>query len=602
MVDKEIKINTMPQTGSGAGSQPPVQPPAQPPVQPQSPAADSEPQISFFKQNKWPIVIIAASLAVLVAGAFFVLRKPAPQSAQPKIQLTIDAPQQIPSGSEIVYKVTVANNDSAAIKNISMDLIYPQGFEFTDSTPKPTKLNGTQYGLPTIEPSQSATIMIKGNIQGNADETKTISALMHYQFANLNSNFIAQAQAQTQIQTANIALQFDGAAQANNNQDLTYSLSYSNYTNNPVSGFKITMTLPDSFKVKTAQPQGSNNIWDLGVLNPNDSGKITLTGYFDGASVGSQQLFTAKAEGSTAGQPSFTLSAAQLPVTIAAQALQADIKYDGSGDSVKPGEPLPYKVHYQNNSNSSATGVNIIVELDGPYDFDNLTLDNGIVNNNTITWDASQIPALKNLAVGAQGDFQFSLSSKNPPTRSGQKNLTLSAKPSIQSNEYQQAFPGTVSALKLQTAASLTAGIGYSSGSNPPTVGQSTTYSIELDLRNTTNDVGDALATMNLPYNYNFDLSSVNSDERGNVEYDRGTKQLKWKVGILAANSGSFTKVRKLQFKVTVIPPASFRNRGVPLVTNINFSGTDTFTKQAINLTSPDLSSINDPSQQGTVQ
>src|SRR5258708_7327569 len=166
--------NPNPQPQNIPQSAPQPSTPQAPNLNPQ-PTAMPMPQQSFFKQNKWSIFTIVVSLIAIVVVAYFVLRKPGQTGpVQPKVAVSIDAPNQIASGSELVYKIKVANSDSAAIKNVSLDVIYPQGFQFTDSTPKPTKLNGTQFALPIIEPSQDATIMIKGNIQGNADEVKTI--------------------------------------------------------------------------------------------------------------------------------------------------------------------------------------------------------------------------------------------------------------------------------------------------------------------------------------------------------------------------------------------------------------------------------------------
>jgi hypothetical protein len=557
---------------------------------------------SFFKENKWAMIIIAISLIILGIGAYLVLvHKPEQGAIHPKVDVTIDAPQNIPSGSEIVYKITVADKDSASIKNVELDLIYPQGFSFTDSTPKPTKLNGTHFSLPIIDPGQDATIMIKGNIQGNADETKTISALMHYSFSNINSDFISQAQAQTQIKTANIVLQFDGQDKVSNNQDVTYTLNYTNFTDQPVENFKISLTTPKAFFVKSQNPDPTyQQVWQLGTLDPNKSGKIQLVGSFQNASVGDSQLFTAQAEGSAPGGKSFVLSAAQLPVTVQAKALEADVIYTGD-QTVKPGASMSYKVAYQNNSGKIVSGVLINVTLDGPFDLDNLELNHGTINGNVITWDASQIPALKTLSVGQQGEIRFNVNVKNPVSKSGQKNLVVIASPAMQSSEYQQAFDGQSVRTKIQTQVQIASVVQYSGGSNPPQVGQSSTYNIEISLKNASNDAANTRVVMNLPI-ANFDLNTVNSAERSLVDYDKNTKQLTWNAGTLAANAGSFAPLRKLQFQVTFTPSASARNKPVTLVNNISMTGTDSFTNVPINQSYQDLSTSNDPAGTGTVR
>ncbi|MBU6447721.1 DUF11 domain-containing protein [Patescibacteria group bacterium] len=600
----EIKINRFGQQPAQPPQQP-RQPQQQPAGQPQIPPQNM-PKQSFFKQNKWPIIIIVICLLVLGAAAYMVFRKPSGAPSQPKITLQIDAPNQTPSGAQIVYNVKIANNDNSTIQNVTLDLIYPQGFTYADSSPKPTKLDGSEFSLPAIDPGVQTSITISGAIQGNAEETKTITGILHYTFANLNSNYVAQAQSQTQIQTANVVLQITGPQTATNSQDLNYSLSYSNFTSNPVSNFQVTLNLPVSFKViqygtKPSTQTPLQAVWQIGSLDPNQSGTITFTGSFTNANTGDQQQFTAQAQGSTNGNPVFSLSATQLAVSIGTQPIEADVvlgsgNSSGSTTTAKPGDTLQYEVDYKNNGASSVNGVNVEVDLTGPYDLSTVQASNASVSGNKIIWDASQVSNLNQLGAGESGKLLFSVRVKNPVTTTNQSNLTIDAKPQIKSAEYQQAFAGQDLALKVSSVPQISGTVTYSSGANPPAVGQSTTYTIEIDLRNTTNDISNAQVIMNLPNTFNFDLSDILNEERPNVQYDRSTKKLTWNVGTLAANAGSFTKIRKLVFNAVITPAESSKNQPVTLVNNIAFSGTDSFTNESDNLNIQDLTTLNDTS------
>ncbi len=591
----EIKINRFGQ------QQPAPQMPMSSPIQPKQ---------NFLNQNKWPIIIIIVSLVVLGIAGYFVFRKPSGAPSQPKITLQIDAPNQSPSGSQLVYNVKIANNDNSTIQNVTLDLIYPQGFSFSDSNPKPTKLDGSEFSLPSIDPGVQTVITITGTIQGNAEETKTITGILHYTFVNLNSNYVAQAQSQTQIQTANVVLQINGAQSATNSQDLDYSLSYSNYTANPVSNFKITLNLPVSFKVVKYDTAPSSQtalqaVWKIGSLDPNQSGTITFTGSFNGANAGDQQQFTAEAEGSTQGNPVFALSATQLAVSIGTEPIEADVVLSNansgsSNTTAKPGDTLQYEVDYKNNGSSAVNGVSVSVKLSGPYDLSSIQASTASISGSTITWDASQVQNLAQLGAGESGKLVFSVRVKNPATTSNQTNLTLDAHPQIQSAEYQQPFAGQDLALKISTTPQIYGTVSYASGANPPAVGQSTTYTVEIDLKNTTNDITNAQATMNLPNALNFDLSSILNSERSNVQYDRSTKKLSWNVGTLAANAGSFTGIRKLIFNVVITPADANKSQAVVLVNNIAFTGTDSFTNETDNIALKDLSTQDDKSAGGS--
>ncbi|MDB4940413.1 MAG: hypothetical protein JWO40_838 [Candidatus Doudnabacteria bacterium] len=564
--------------------------------------------IGFFKENKWPAILITGSILIVAVALFFALRKPKDNTpVQPKVSISIEVPDKIASGSEVIYKVHVQDSDSSAIKNVSIDLVYPNGFSFEDSTPKPTKLNGSQFGLPSLEPSQDTVIMIKGTIQGNAGETKAVSATMHYSLVNFNSDFVAQAQSQSQITTANVALDFSGQANTNPDQEETYSLSYANYTDKTITGFKITLTTPTGFVVSNYNPKPAfGSTHTLGDLAPNASGKINITGSFKNVNTGDQEIFTAKAEGSVDGSPSFALSAGQLQVSIAQIPLEANIAIDSSNkatDSVAPGDNLQYKITYKNNGSAAANGVIVTVKISGEaLNLDQISTTGANVQNGTITWDASQNNGLESVGSGQGDSFTFSVPVKNPATRNNLKNLTIVAHTEIKSTEYNQPFIGPDLVTKVQTVADISKVVSFSSGQNPPVVGQTSTYFVVIGLNNQTNDVTAGKMTLNLPNAVNFDPTTINSDERANIVFDKNTKKITWTVDKLLAHAGGFVPPRKLQFSVSITPGTTQRGAPVTLVSNIKFSATDSFTSNSITLVADQIQTTDEPSGLGVVQ
>ncbi len=584
------EINQNPQTPPEPTPQPEVATPQTPtPIEPEKFSLKS-----FFKENKWAIWLLTGSILLIALAAYFVLRTPSSnEPSQPNVALSIEAPDQIASGSEVIYKVHVKNSDSAAIKNISLDMVYPNGFTYNDATPKPTKLTGTQFGLPTMEPGEETVLMIKGDIHGNAGEIKTISATMHYSFSNFNSTFVAQTQAQSQITSADLALQFDGPTQALNAQQETYTLNYANYTDKVITGLKISVTLPDGFQLTNADPKAtSNNTWQIGDLNPNNSGRISLTGTFKNVKAGDQELFTAKAEGSVNGSSSYVLSTGQLQVNISSVPLEAVISYNpGPNDdqsSVSPGESVTYNIDYRNNGDSPARAVIITAVLNGEgYDLNRITASGANVNGNRITWDASQNSRLESLAAGDSGSLSFSVPVSRPATRGASKNMTLTTHTEIISSGLNQPYIGSDLALKIQTVVDVSSSVAFVSGANPAKVGQSTTYNVSITLKNETNDVVNGKMTMSLPSAIGFTTGSINADEKANVTYDSGTKKLTWTIDKLVAHAGSFTPPRKLTFNITANPGVNLRGASISLVTNQKFTATDSFTNLPISI-SPD--------------
>ncbi|TSC66093.1 MAG: Uncharacterized protein G01um101477_220 [Candidatus Doudnabacteria bacterium Gr01-1014_77] len=581
---QEIQTNNQPTQPNITVTQPVVPPP------------------SFYAQNKWSIWIIIASVLVLGTAIYFIFRTPSlKKNIQPRVTLSIDAPQTVATGSELIYKVRVKNDDSDSIKNVTLDLVYPQGFTFKDSVPKPTKLNGTQFGLPPLDPSQETTIMIKGDVQGNAGETKTLNAIMHYRFSNTNtSEFVASSQAQTQIKTADIAIQIDGPGSVNSTQDVSYVITYSNFTQDTISGFSIVATLPKEFNILSSEPKANlKTTWNIGDLKANQSGQIKLVGNFKSAHTGDQLTISVQANGSVKGNPSFALTAAQLFVDISSQPLSADISIDSTTDKsyVEAGDRLIYKVTYKNNSQSVATGVHVSATLSpsSVFDLESIQAEGAIVDNNVISWDAGQISELSALSPGDGGDLRFTVSLKNPIVKTSQKNVLVSAYSEIKSNENPQPFKGQGSVLKVLTSVDLSTSLTYYSGAKPPKVGNVTTYQVNIALSNSTNDVTASKLTLNLPNSASFDTKTLNPEEVNNVSYDKSTKKLVWNIGTVVAHAGEFVPSRSLQFNVSITPGLTNRGNQMTLVSNIVFNGTDSFISIPVNLTSEDITTANDP-------
>lgn len=551
---------------------------------------------SFFKENKWAIWLIAISIIIIGLLVLVIVKNVnSPGNANPKISLNIDTPAQIASGSELIYKIQVSNNDSSAIKSVSLDLLYPQGFTFEDSTPKPGKLDGTHFDIASLDPGQNAIIMVKGSIIGNAGETKNLNAILHYRFSNFNSNFVTQSQARTQITVSNVALQFNGPTQVTDGQNVTYTLTYANTADHDLTGLKLNLNIPNNFKVSSFSPQPDiGTTWNLPNLPVNASNTITINGSFNDSTIGDQMSIVAEIDGTDSNGQQLVYSNSPYQVSMVASPLEADLSFgtqSGSGQDIiaNPGDTLQFKINYKNNDTSASTGVALSATIDGSAaDLLSINADKATLNKNVITWDASQVNDFASLQPNQNGELGFSFKIKNPPTHSNDTNMAITVHTDIQSHEHQQPYPGKDLHIKIATKANITGSAAYVSGANPLSAGSPTYYRVTIALSNSTNDITGGVLTFNMPHAINFDPGTVNSAERNNVSYNTDTKKLTWNVGKLAAHTGDFNPLRKLQFDIEV-QPSTNENGQMALASNIAFNGTDSFTQNSISLNLQDI-------------
>lgn len=570
----------------------------------------------FYQKNKLAIWAIIVSLAVIAAIVVVIFHRPAAVTP-PKVALQISAPAQVSTATSTVYQLTVTNSDTSPIKAVSIDVLYPSGFTFVSSSPAASSTDGSTFTVNELDPGQNAVIAITGTTAGNNGQVQQINAVMHYQFASATSDYVAQAQAQSQISDSGIELSSAGQEQENNGQAVTYSFTYTNTTTNSVSGLTMQVGLPSGFTatsyapnpVAPQTPAGSATLtWNLPSLPALGTGSVQITGAFTGLATGTQENFTVQVDGATNGQSAvlasttYQVTAVVNPISVSV-ALQSSGTASATATSIDPGSHLTYQVTYQNTGTVAATGVNVSVTLTGgAYDLTTLSAPMATIAGNTVTWNGSQVQQLADLNPNQQGTLTFNVGVLNPATKGDVDNMAVTATPSIESDQFQQAFAGTPVSLKVNTQLILDETASVSSGPNPPAVGQQTTYMVVLGLRNTTNDVGNVVLTASLPEAYNFDPTLVTFAEQKNVTYNAGTRMLTWDVGTVPAHTGDYNPVRKLTLTVTVLPDQSNLGQTMPLLTNVAVSGADTFTSNPISLSGSNLLTSSDPGGNGTVQ
>jgi hypothetical protein len=217
-----------------------------------------------------------------------------------------------------------------------------------------------------------------------------------------------------------------------------------------------------------------------------------------------------------------------------------------------------------------------------------LRSETGQVSDTGVIWNAATLPDLEQVQPSGSGQVTFSVKVKNPASKDSSKNLTVSSKVQIKSNEYETYFPGNDLTLKISSPVRIAEDMGYVSGSLPPKVGNLTVYKIKLSLFNSSNDFKDAVLTAFLPAD-GFDATSVTPSESSNTEFDPATGKLTWKVGALAANTGVFSQPKVLEFNVKLMPSAAQAYQTPVLVKTIQLYGIDSFTAAQVSAKADDL-------------
>jgi len=560
----------------------------------------------FYQANKFYVWATVLALVVIGVLGYFALRPlPQTQVKEANVQIDIQAPEALPSGSEAVYRITVRNNDSSKISQMEMELTYPDEFIFVQSSPKPENLSGSVFKIPDLQPSQNAAVIIKLKTAGDINAEKKLTARLRYKYSNFNSSFVKENFWTLRLTASSVVLELEGPKETNAAQLVAFSINYKNESADTLKNARIKMNYPTGFKFGSSQPPVSlaDNIWNIGDLQSKSEGRISFQGTFDSSQPGETKQLQVELLVLGNNGEYFVQNTAQIATAIISQPLFAALEnLDGNDkQTVNPGDSINFSVRYQNNSPVVARGVNIAVSLDSKaLDLTTLQAQGGQLVGNTITWNASGVPDLENLNSGSQGTLNFFVRVKNPATKDSSKNLAVNISAKIKSNEYSTFLPGGSIELKISSPSQIQSELLYLSGSLPPKVGTQTKYKAIIRLSNSSNDFSSLELSVFLPTVLGtFSQSGVNAAERENAQFDPATGKLTWKAGVLPAHTGKFSPAKTLEFELSLNPSPSDAGASPTLLRNIRFTAKDNFTGENVEIRTEDLTSASLSGQDG---
>lgn len=572
-----------------------------------TPALASNESDSFWKRNKWFVLIVVLAAAVIGVLAYAAFRKPTTPT-EAKVILELTAPAEVQSGNEGVVKAVITNNDSKTIESLEMELVYPNGVVYVSSNPNAQNLSGSVFSLPNLSPGQNVAVLTKLRYEGGVGENRQVVAKLKYKLSGLSAEFGKQAQAVTKLVAAGVTLDIQGPQNATNSELVTYTLQYANQSQQNFDRVRIKVVLPPGFQFAGSQPTPSQgkDTWDILGLPVGQNGQIAISGAYQSATPGqgaviSAELLVPDASGGyfSQGQASFATQIASTPLLVT----QTWSGKTGGDLNTDQGSGLNYHIAFQNNAPVAARGVKIVFTVESlTADLSTLSAEGAAINGNTVTWTGASSPVLEVLNPNESGAVDVSVRVKDPPIKDKSTNPVVVTSVKIISNEYDAYMPGNKIEIKLNTQARFEGSASFTSGPKPPKVGQLSRYTITLTLRNTFNDVSNGAFTAIIPNTNGFDMSSVTKAEADKVTYDPSTGRLNWKVGTLSAHIGDFSPVRSLQFQVSAIPSSAQVGRAITLMKGATFTGLDSFTQKPITLQISDINSQDAAGSSGSGQ
>ncbi|MFZ2300135.1 MAG: hypothetical protein WAW00_03310 [Candidatus Moraniibacteriota bacterium] len=550
------------------------------------------------RRRRKNIAIVIGSIAglILLGGLIFKVRSML--FSEERVAVSIAGPKDVASAEETTFTITYANDNWAGLNDATLVLVYPESFRLQAGST--VRVNGALAEIPLggIKANTQGKVPITGKFYGSKGDLVYFKATLRYTPKGVSSIFEKTVEFGVNVASSALSFEITAPLELATGQDVEYVIDYGNKSDEQFSNLRVKLEYPSGFHFVGADPKPSegDSVWYLGNFKARADGKIIVRGVLSG--VREERKLIRGMIGFFQGDGTFVAYAENERQTrIMASPLSISQMVNELTDiAVNPGDTLRYVIRYKNDGTIGVRDAIVTLEIDPSFlDVGRLSLLSGAYDaaRKTIVWKASDIPGLGRLEPGASGEITFSVPTTKTFTATSGKDIAIRSVAKIDSPD----IPTPIGANKIIGSNTLyvklnaLVGIGIkplytdmtfvNSGPVPPQVGKETSYTVHLNITNSSNDIRQSRVSVILPTGIRYGGKFFPTGET--LAFNERTNELTWELGTFAATRDT---PRALAFQISAVPGSNQEGRPLALIKNITFTGQDAFTGQDIRVES----------------
>jgi hypothetical protein len=590
----------------------PVQPVEQPAeVAPafQSPKIEELLQHEMKKNTEHPLVkkiFISTLIFCVLAGgvAAFIFFGGGNFISSKNVDITVNGPVSVSAGEPVELGVILINKNNTDLELVTMSVDFPEGTRSAEDVN--TALTRTKIAIGSIGQGKNVTKTLNAVLFGQTGDIKQIKINVDYRVKGSNATFNKTKVYEVSIGTTPIGITVGQPSTVTSGETFTTTLTILANSNNTLKNVVVRGEYPYGYNPVSTTPTSvgnEKNSWSLGDLAPGDKRTITIRGVLVGENQDERTFRFYAGIGSADDATKFDTALSQVSETVLLDRPNVALKINLNGEadsSVAPaGKSIQGSVSLQNNLPSTLTNAKVVVKLSGTSldRFSVIAQTGGFYNSsdNSITWTKDNNQSLALLAPGQSQTLGFSFASiSNLPVNTKNPEIKIQASfvGTTQGGRTNDVAVSEDSTVKISSQVTLDSKAFYSKGPflnkgpMPPKADKITTYTVTFSLGNTQNDIDAPVVTATLGPNVKW-LSAATSTE--NISYNINDNTVTWSLGKLDSGAGFSGPLRTASFQISLTPSIGQIGSIPTLVNNIMFSGMDTFTNKAVNLTSQNI-------------
>jgi len=437
-------------------------------------------------------------------------------------------------------------------------------------------------------------------LYGEENTSKVAQVVLEYRMAGSNATIKKTTIYSIKISSSPVNVKLSVPKEVSSGQEVELSIEVGSNSKDSTGAILIYATFPRGFNFISASPAPTygENVWRVVDLSPQEKRTIKIRGSIEGQEneekvtkilVGTEDTKDERFVG-------IVYNSATESSTITKPFLALDVAINNSKSQdnvVSLGKGVRVDVFWQSNNPTKFTDAVIEVKLNGvALDRYSIYASGGGYYrsiDNTIVWDKSGSKDLAVIDPVSRGTVSFSFS----PVALGIGADSLIKNPQIvfevrarankisdlSYNEIVSTFMSR--SVKFETDLRVYAkGMFFSGpfqniGPIPPQADKETTYTISLSVRNSSNNVSNAVAKTTLPIYVKW-LGKIDP-EGEDISFNDSTGEVTWNVGRVLSGG-----TRDAAFQISFVPSVSHINRSPLLTGDITISAMDDFTKTEV--------------------
>lgn len=517
------------------------------------------------------------------------------------VEIEIIGPISIGTSDPLSLDIIIKNNNTTALEAVDLVIEYPDGTK--DAEDLSRSLPRTRIDLGDVDPLSVVREADTSALFGEEGSVQEIEVKVEYRLPGSTAIFEKIAIYEVVLQSAPVRVKVFAPREISAGQELEFEIDVSSNSTKDLSDILVIAEYPFGFEASGADPRPSagSNVWRIDSLRPNETKTITLKGSIE-AQNGDERVFkftSGLAEGDT-DELDVIFTTIVNSIEITRPFLGVDLAFDrqtGENFVADGEERIEGEIRFTNNLDDVIRDARIELEIVGDVlDEESIFATGGFYrsSDNTLIWNKSTFEQFEEILPKKSGTAIFIFKSldlgssarlfKNPEL---QFNIKLSGRRVNEEGVEEDMETTTFKTIKFNTDADIYGSSFYSkgpftnAGPLPPKADEPTSYTVELSVTNTSNDLKDAKITGTLP-----DFVSWNGKvSESGVTYDSVSREVTWDIGDVKAGVGYDTEILSNAFQVTLLPSITQIGATPHLITNIQLVGTDNFTGQTITKT-----------------